>query len=160
MSDIKKLIPELNKFNQKKLSKGEVTLLAYVFAMNIELAPNDKDVSARDVVRSNQLLLEHVVLTINGHAHIDSENRSELFERACEFVLWRSGVAYGRKALFRGDEKATIDDLSGLTRVVDVADLCSITDIAESANRLVKLFDDLIECSKAYLLQEKSRGIR
>lgn len=155
-TDFNALVTELRRFNQRKLTKGELVLLAYVIASEIPLLPVGED-NARAYVIGQGLLIERIVYRLNEYAHVDTDARRELTEIISKFVLWRSGVAKGTKALFTGQAETMVDDLSGLTRVLDVGTLCSISDTAESANWLVRTFHSLFHMEESVLKQEQNK---
>lgn len=150
-----KIIKELHRFNQRKLHKGELVLLAFAVANSLPLMEAE-GTDAKGFVLGHGVLIERVVFRLNEFAHIDSDQRRELMDIVARFVLWRKAVAYGFKPLFNGEQDMVIDNLSGITKFVDMSTMCPITDHLDNANWLSCVFYDLVKFEKETLQNERA----
>lgn len=150
-----KVLTELRRFNQRKLVKGELTLLAFVISSELPLLP-PSETNPRGFVTGKGILIERIIYRLNEFAHVDTDQRRELIDVIVKFALWRSAVATGTKPLFTSNTETVIDELSGLTRLLDPASLCSISDVVENSNWLVRTFHDLVHMEQGILETEQS----
>lgn len=155
-----KLTKELHRFNQRKLRKGELVLLAFTIANSLPLLPEGSP-DAKGFVLGHGVLIERVIYRLNEFAHIDQDARRELMDTIARFAMWRSSVAYGFRPFFTGNQDMVVDNLSGLTRYIDMSTMCPIGDELDNVSWLTSVFYDLVksetelfEASKVVIKEE------
>ena len=140
------LTTKLHALGQRKLEKGEVTLLAKAIADLLPLAPSDtENISLFTLNHRN--LIDGVIYSINDYSYIDDTTRQHLYNLVNAFSLWRFNTAHSpARVLFTGKLVTVIDDLSCLARYVNVQEMCAIGDIADRANYFYSFFREVGEC--------------
>lgn len=145
---IKQLRGKLSAFNQARLSRGELVLLASVIAKRIRLM-GQEDVNDKLFVISNRELIDTVTVTLGEFCTITEEDHTVLLEMVSGFAKWRKAVADGTNTvLFSGDGNVVIDELSSLPQYVSMGNLCSLAETASSNQWKSALFGDVVECAK------------
>lgn len=143
--DKQALNAELRRFNQRKLLPGEAVVLAFCIANHLPIFEKGVQNPKLDMVKNHQLL-ESVYYRLCEFASVDRDSLDQLKDTTFRFLLWRSNVAWGEMSiLFSGEHNTVIDDLSGLLRFHDTGTLCSVGDVAISANWLKTVFTDLVK---------------
>lgn len=137
------VINSLSRFNQRKLQKGEVFLLAKVIADCIPLAPQDTDNIALYTL-THRKFVDEVIYTLNNYTYIDDSCKQLIYKLINEQALWRKDVAYNPpRIFFRGHADSVVDDVSSLLKYSDLTYICAIGDIIDNANWVYGTFCDL-----------------
>lgn len=145
MVDKQKLTNELRRFNQRKLLPGEVVLLSYVIANSLPILERDVQNPNLEMVKHNRLI-ESILYRLCEYASLEKDTLDIVKQHVLRFLLWRSAIAWGTQPiLFTGNHDTVIDELSSLLRFHDTGVLCSVGDVAVSANWLVSTFIHLLE---------------
>lgn len=157
--DIQALNAELRRFNQRKLLPGEAVVLAYCIANQLPIFDKGVQNPKLDMVKNHQIL-EGVYYRLCEFASMDRDSLDKLKDSTLRFLLWRSNVAWGDMSiLFSGEHNTVIDDMSGMLRFHDTGTLCSVGDIAISANWLKNIFTNLVKAEIQHLsLSQKAVG--
>ena len=143
----------LLKFNQKKLEKGEIFLLAKAIADELPLCPVEEE-NVKYFVLNHKLFIDHVVYALNEYSYLDEVTKETIFKLICDLTLWRYKVAYEPPyILFRGEYDVVLDDISTLPRYVDMTYVCSVADIVDRATYLYSLFRDFVKEIKMCVLE-------
>lgn len=138
-------ITKLSSFNQRKLMKGEIFLLAKAIADELPLMPADED-SVKLFALNHKRFINEVISALNQYTYLGDEEQYTVEKLICSLTLWRATIAHRPIAvLFRDSPDTVIDDLSGLLRFVDVTYLCSVGDIINNANYIANLFRTLVQ---------------
>lgn len=145
------LTAELRRFNQRKLAHGELVILAFTVANQLPIFDKGTQNPKLDMVKNHQLM-ENVVYRLCEFASTDRETLDHLKDLTFRFLMWRSTVAWGdMSVMFSGEHNTVIDDLSGLLRFHETGCLCSVGDVALSANWLKNVFTDLVKSEIQHL---------
>lgn len=152
-TEYKKVLDQLHRFNQRKLTKGEVTVLAYVISTEIPLMPAGLT-DPKGYVTGHMIVIERVLFRLNEYAHVDSEQRKEVIELVAKFALWRYNVASGHRPIFKGNPETMVEELTGLPRLVDSGALAALADLQENANWVLNVFHDLFHYEESILNKE------
>lgn len=152
---IKQLRGKLSAFNQARLSRGELVLLASVIAKRIRLMGQD-DVNEKLFVLSNREWIDTVVVTLGEFCTITNEDRVVLSELIGGFSKWRKAVADGTNVvLFTGDDNMVIDEISSLPQYVNMGNLCALAETTSSNQWKSALFAELVECAKVLVASNR-----
>ncbi|EKD89608.1 MAG: hypothetical protein ACD_33C00034G0005 [uncultured bacterium] len=139
----KELEKKLFIFNQKPLSKGELTLLAKAISDELPCPAADTD-NMKIYVLKFKIYILNIIDNINVHTYINEEQTNELITTVEEFLLWRYSIAHNPPfILFINGVDSVVSELSLLPRYVDTAKLCTIGDVYNNANFLYQLFREL-----------------
>ena len=146
MSNVKKhaLMNELQRFNQRKLSMGELVVLAYCIGNSLPLIPDDVE-NPRMHVLGFSGLIERIQYRLNEVTYIDNKDLEFIKDTIVRMLLWRTAVSKGNLNIcFTGETDTVIDEMSGMPRFFDVGVLCSVADVVSSGNWLLNTFRDLV----------------
>lgn len=136
----KDLSNKLASFNQRKLTKGEVFLLAKALADEIPLMPANED-NVKIYVLNHKRFNEEVIWALNNYTYLDENERDTINKLICDLTMWRSSVAHNPPTiLFKDCSTTVIDDISSLPRYVDMTYMCAVGDIINNANYMFSLF--------------------
>ena len=138
----------LLKLGQKTLSKGEIFLLAKALSDAIPL-PQEVCENIRLHTLSHRGKIDQVIYAFEGYAYIPSDQYDTIYRLIDEMVSWRYAVATGKSiCLFTGDPQSVVDDMTGFLRYVNMSDVCTVSDMAGSANYVYTMFKDVVAAVK------------
>lgn len=138
------LTNKLNNFNQRKLLKGEVFLLAKAIADQLPLMPSDEE-NVNLFILNHKRFVEEVLWSLNNFSYLDETEQKTVYKLIGDLTLWRSSVAHNPPAiLFRDCANGVIDDISCLPRYVDITYMCAIGDMVINANYMNELFRSFV----------------
>ncbi len=147
---------KLASFNQRKLTKGEVFLLAKAIADEIPLMPADEE-NVKIYILNHKRFIDDVIWTLNGYTFIGDNEAETLLKLIGDLTLWRSNVAYNPPTvLFRDCPNSVIDDISSLPRYVDITYMCSVGDIISTANYMFGIFKSFVKEVKSKMVTDGS----
>lgn len=150
MSNLEKhaLMSELQRFNQRKLSMGELMILSYCIGNSLPLIPDDVE-NPRMFVLGFSALIERIQYRLNEVTYIDNKDLEFIKENVTRMLLWRTAVSKGTLNIcFSGENDVVIDEMSGMPRFFDVGVLCSVGDVVDRGNWLLNTFRNLVTFEK------------
>lgn len=138
------VLSSLQKLNFRKLTRGELVILANVIARHLPLAPMGTDNFSMYVISCKPKINTALSLLLR-FTHLDDESSEFLFSTVKGFCQWRYNVAYNKGSIFfSGDPNMVIDDVTGILRVMDCDTLGELSGIALSANGTMSMFTDIV----------------
>lgn len=136
---------KLLKLNQRLLTKGELFLLAKVISDSIPLAQADNN-NVKLFTLQYKYNISNALYYISDYTYLDTDNLALVYKLIDDIYLWRFTTAYTPATPFFNSQGGTvIDDLSCLTKFIDVTYMCAINDIIQDANYMFTLFKELIK---------------
>lgn len=149
------LMQDLQRFNQKKLQKGELVLLSYCIGNSLPIIPDDIE-NPRLYVLTFSNLIERIQYRLNEFTYIEKNDLELIKDTVTRILMWRTAVSRGKlNIFFSGERDVIIDELSGMPRFFDVGVLCSVADVVDRGNWLFNTFNKVINYEKACLEKEK-----
>ena len=145
----------LNGFNQRTITKGEVVLTAYTFAMSIDLYGTSKTDDTKQVYLGSKLVFDRVVYTLREYMHINNDCMKDIEELCLKFLMWRRSILNGELCWIKGDVDMVIDDLSGITRTLSISELCPVGDEVNNAMFFTRGIEKLICVCEEQIEKEK-----
>ncbi len=143
------LLQQLYRFNQRKLTKAELVLLARAICDVTPLTPPD-ETNTRLYLLSKKNFINSLLYTLCNYIYLEEEDFRFVFDTIVEFMTWREEVAYRPgNIIFSGDADTVIDDLSLLPNFVLKSKLCEVAKESLNANYYYRLF---LNFAKEYLL--------
>lgn len=140
---------KLNMLQQRKLTKGEIFLLAKAIADSIPLAPAETDNIALFTL-NHRAYINEVIYSLAEFTYIDDENAKTIYRLVDELSLWRYNIAHNPPVImYKGDTNTVVDDTTGILKYVDVTYLCAVADIVDKANWVYAMFRDVAAEVKA-----------
>jgi len=136
-----KLFNSLTAFNSRALVHGEVFLLSKAIADTLPLPEAGMD----NIVMHNLRHKNYINMIIDElYNFCNISNTEDVYRLVNELSLWRYNIAYSPPSIFfKGDVNYIIDEMTCITRYVDMSDLCSVADIVSNANHLYSTFKEL-----------------
>lgn len=144
----RELVSKLYGFQQRKLTDGEIVLLAKAFSDSLQLPPAEVE-NMNQYVISSKPFINKVLDLLYKHIYLSEEDEADMYNHIVGFMFWRSNIAYKpSRVIFSGDTNNLVDDMSGLLRYVNCATIATIGDKMNDANWTYGLFADIVECVK------------
>lgn len=152
------LVKKLNNFNQRKLCKGEIFLLAKAIADKLPLMPPDETNVNLFLLNHKRFIIE-VIDCLNNYTYL-AENEVKTIEKLIgNLTIWRYTVAYNPSTIyFRNSGDSAIDDISLLPKYVDITYMSSVSDLVSrnTANYITNLFNEFVTEVKNCILEDSS----
>lgn len=148
------LVNKLSSFNQRKLYKGEIFLLAKSIADELPLLPPDED-NVKLFLLNHKRFIDEVVWCLNTYTYLNEDEVKTLNKLIGDLTLWRASVAYNPSVIFFRDcPDSVIDDISSLPRFIDITYMCAVGDIINNANYIANLFRSFVKEIKLSMVTE------
>jgi hypothetical protein len=139
------LVNKLLSFNQRKLTKGEIFLLAKSIADELPLLPPDED-NVNLFILNHKRFIDEVIWCLNNYTYLDKNEIKTVNKLISDLTLWRASIAYNPPITFFKDcPNSVIDDISSLPRFVDLTYMCAVGDIINNANYIADLFRTFVK---------------
>lgn len=136
----------LYSFAQRQLKGGELLLLSKAISDRIMLPPNGT-VNIRLYTLTQREYIMAAVFAVKEWAYITSKDIEVILQSVDDFLGWRCAVAYRPgDVIFTGDARIVVDELSQMTRYIDMSKLCEISDMVLDANLMYSVFADVCGC--------------
>lgn len=141
----KELSSKLLTLQQRKLTNGELFLLAKAIADSLPLPPIDVDSISLYTI-SKRSKINDIIYSLQEYTYLNDEEIKVIYRLIDELTLWRYNIAYSPpNIVFRTNSNLVIDDISCLPRYIDMTYLCAVADIVDNANWMYNLFKDVVK---------------
>lgn len=141
----KELSSKLLTLQQRKLTNGELFLLAKAIADSLPLPYIDVDSISLYTI-SKRSKINDIIYSLQEYTYLNDEEIKVIYRLIDELTLWRYNIAYNPpNIVFRNDVNLFIDDISCLPRYIDMTYLCAVADIIDNANWIYNLFKDVVK---------------
>ena len=128
-----KLSNDLMTFQQRKLTKAELFLLAKAIADILPLIPQGCDSIPLHNI-GHRGLINDILYKLCEYTHIDQDMFKMVYGMIDELTMWRYKIAYEPPFInFSGETTTVVDDLSCMLRYVDNSSICAVSDVAGKA---------------------------
>lgn len=138
------LTARLLQFGHRRLKKAELLLLGKVISDFISIPPAGEP-NMVIYTTSQGSKIDNMIYAFSDFIHIPREDNQLIYKTITEFLMWRSNVAYTPgNFMFSGETSTVIDEMSTMTKYVDMSSLCEIAGILQNANHLKDTFKSVI----------------
>lgn len=135
---------KLVSFGQRRLKRGEIFLLAKAIADKLPIGTGMPE-NIRTYTLNLRDSIDRTVYGLSNYIYIPQEDATRLYALIDSLLLWRMSVAFNpAPMLFSGDPNTVVDEVSSILRYVDVQDVCSVSDVAQSASYIASIFQDYV----------------
>ena len=121
-------------------------LVAKTLSDFVELPPKGTE-NIRLYTLQHRNSIDTFLYELARYAHLPQETLEQIYRLVDEFLMWRYHTAYMPQApFFSGDTNTVVDDLSGLLKFVNIAEICPVGDMIDQANHSAGMLRELARC--------------
>lgn len=90
--------------------------------------------------------IDSAIYGLSDYIYLPAETVQRIYELIDNLLLWRMTVAFKPSRLvYTGDPTMVVDETSCILRFVDVSDICSVSEISETAGFIASVFQDYLD---------------
>ena len=139
------LLRKLIGFGHRPLKKGEVFILAKVISDRLPLGSGFPE-NIRTYTLNLRKTIDSAIYGLSDYIYLPADTVQRIYELIDNLLLWRMTVAFKPSRLvYTGDPTMVVDETSCILRFVDVSDICSVSEISETAGFIASVFQDYLD---------------
>ena len=138
------LLRKLIGFGHRRLKRGEIFLLAKAIADKLPIG-NGMPENIRTYTLNLRIQIDNTIYGLSDYVYLPAEDVNQAYTLIDGLLLWRMSVAFDPAPMaFTGDPTTVVDEVSSILRYVDVREVCSVGDIAQTASYIAVIFQDYV----------------